>query len=184
MLTFDNNAKVSINMDFTESVSTQTSYDPENAAVLSEVKNSQKLNGSRPSPQGIPGARSNLPGETPQPGIPETRNNVDKELSTKNYNVPSKVTRSKKPTAGISKISAAVMIDGKQVPMVDAEGNPVESPLNDRVVSMELEQLKNVDRAIGIAGGSQKFAAIRGALRGGLINILITDNCTAAKLIE
>ena len=66
----------------------------------------------------------------------------------------------------------------------DAEGDPVDSPLNDRVVSMELEQLKNVDRAIGIAGGSQKFAAIRGALRGRLINILITDSCTAEKLVQ
>ena len=69
-------AKVSVNLDYTESVSTEKTFDGENAAVLSEVKNSQKINGSRPSPQGIPGARSNLPGETPQPGIPETRNNV------------------------------------------------------------------------------------------------------------
>ena len=66
----------------------------------------------------------------------------------------------------------------------DAEGIPVESPLNDRVVSMELEQLKEVDRAIGIAGGPRKFAAIRGALRGRLINILITDYCTAEKLVH
>jgi len=66
----------------------------------------------------------------------------------------------------------------------DAEGNPVESPLNDRVVSMELGQLKEVDRAIGIAGGPRKFAAIRGALRGRLINILITDYCTAEKLVH
>lgn len=118
-------AKVSVNMDFTTSVSTETTYDQENKAVLSEVENSQKLNGARPSPQGIPGARSNLPGETPQPGIPETRNNVDKKLITRNYNVPSKVTKSQKPTAGVKKVTAAVMIDGRRVPVVDAEGNPV-----------------------------------------------------------
>ncbi len=118
-------AKVSVNMDFTTSVSTETSYDQENKAVLSEVENSQKLNGARPSPQGIPGARSNLPGETPQPGIPETRNSVDKKLTTRNYNVPSKVTKSKKPTAGVKKITAAVMIDGRRVPVVDDQGNPV-----------------------------------------------------------
>jgi flagellar M-ring protein FliF len=118
-------AKVSVNMDFTESVSTETTFDQENKAVLSEVENSQKLNGSRPSPQGIPGARSNLPGETPQPGIPETRNAVDKRLTTKNYNVPSKVTKSKKPTAGLRKLTAAVMIDGRRVPMTDEKGNAV-----------------------------------------------------------
>lgn len=66
----------------------------------------------------------------------------------------------------------------------DAAGIPVESPLNDRVVSMKLDQLRKVDRAIGIAGGSRKFAAIRGALRGKLINILVTDSCTAKKLTQ
>jgi flagellar M-ring protein FliF len=115
-------AKVTVNMDFTESMSTETRYDGENTAVLSEVKNTQKLNGSRPSPQGIPGARSNLPGETPQPGIPETKNNVDKELSTRNYNVPKTIKKSKNPVAGIKKISAAVMIDGKRVAVLGEGG--------------------------------------------------------------
>jgi flagellar M-ring protein FliF len=115
-------AKVTVNLDFTESISTQTEFDSENKAVLSEVANNQKLAGSRPSPQGIPGARSNLPGEQPQPGVPETRNNVDKSLTTRNYNVPSKVTKSKNPTAGIHKVSAAVMIDGRRVQVKGADG--------------------------------------------------------------
>jgi flagellar M-ring protein FliF len=115
-------AKVTVNLDFTESISTKTEFDSENKAVLSEVANSQKLAGSRPSPQGIPGARSNLPGEQPQPGVPETRNNVDKNLTTRNYNVPSKVTKSKNPTAGIHKVSAAVMIDGRRVQVKGADG--------------------------------------------------------------
>lgn len=66
----------------------------------------------------------------------------------------------------------------------DENGVPVESYLDDRVISMKLEQLKKVNRAIGIAGGSRKFTAIRGALRGKLINILITDLCTAKKLVN
>lgn len=118
-------AKVNVKMDFTESVQTKTSYDPENTAVVSEVANKQNLTGSRPSPQGIPGARSNLPGEAPQPGIPETRNNVDKSLTTRNYNVPKTITNTKKPTAEIQKLSVAVMIDGKRVPVVDKEGQAV-----------------------------------------------------------
>ena len=118
-------AKVTVSMDFTESVSTKTTYDSENKATLSEVIDSEKLNGSRPSPQGIPGARSNLPGEQPVPGVPETRNNVDKNLMSKNYNVPSTITKSKNPAAMVRSISAAVMIDGKRVPEVDEQGSPV-----------------------------------------------------------
>lgn len=118
-------AKVNIKMDFTESISTQTTYDGENKAIVSEVANKQTAEGRRPSPQGIPGARSNIPGEKPQPGIPETSNNTDRSLTTRNYNVPKTVTNSKKPTAEIQKISVAVMIDGKSVPVLDKEGNIV-----------------------------------------------------------
>ncbi len=121
-------AKVTVKMDFSEKVETQTQYDQENTAVVSEVKNEQKMQGVRPSPQGIPGARSNLPGEQPQPGIPETRNDVDKSLVTRNYNVPTTVTKSKKPTADVQEISVAVMVDGKRVPVKDKDGATV---LND-----------------------------------------------------
>lgn len=118
-------AKVALKMDFTEKVETQTTYDSENAAVVSEVRNEQKMVGVRPSPQGIPGARSNLPGETPQPGIPETRNDVDKSLVTRNMAVPTIVTKSKKPTAEISNMSVAVMVDGKKVPVLAKDGTPM-----------------------------------------------------------
>jgi len=121
-------AKVNVKMDFTEAFETKTSYDGENTAVVSEVANKAQYKGSRPSPQGIPGARSNLPGEKPQPGIPETRNDTDKSLTTKNYNVPKTVTQSKKPTAEINNLSVAVMVDGKRVPQLDANGEPL---LND-----------------------------------------------------
>lgn len=118
-------AKVNVKMDFTEAFETKTSYDQENAAIVSEVNNKQVLQGRRPSPQGIPGARSNIPGEKPQPGIPETRNDVNKDLITRNYNVPKTVTRSKKPTADIQNISVAVMIDGKRVASLDKNGEPI-----------------------------------------------------------
>jgi DNA-binding transcriptional regulator LsrR (DeoR family) len=64
----------------------------------------------------------------------------------------------------------------------DVNGVPVISPLNDRVVGIELEQLRKVKRSVGIAGGKQKITAIRGALRGGFINVLITDLLTAEQL--
>ncbi len=115
-------AKVSVSMDFTQTSQTETTYDTENVAVLSEVGNEQSIQGSRPSPQGIPGARSNLPGEAPTGGIPETRNNVNKKLTTKNYNVPTKVIRSNKPTANLERMSIAVMVDGKRIPTRDKKG--------------------------------------------------------------
>ena len=66
----------------------------------------------------------------------------------------------------------------------DAEGHPVQTPLDYRVTGMDLDQLKKVKRVVGIAGGERKLAAIHGALNGGLINTLITDRFTAEQLIK
>jgi DNA-binding transcriptional regulator LsrR (DeoR family) len=64
----------------------------------------------------------------------------------------------------------------------DQNGSLVETGLEKRVISMSLEQLSKVSRAIGVAGGSRKYAAILGALRGHWINILVTDHFTANRL--
>jgi len=63
------------------------------------------------------------------------------------------------------------------------EGHPVQLPLDNRVISIRLEQLARIKRSVGIAGGMRKLAAIRGALRGGWINVLITDRVLAEALI-
>lgn len=65
----------------------------------------------------------------------------------------------------------------------DRQGRPVESPLNQRVVGMSLDQLRLVPRTIGIAGGLEKAEAIRGAVVGRLISTLITDRFTAEALL-
>lgn len=149
-------AKVAIKMDFTEKIETQTSYDSENAAVVSEVRNEQKMVGVRPSPQGIPGARSNLPGEAPQPGIPETRNDVDKSLVTRNMAVPTVVTKSKKPTAEVSSMSVAVMVDGKKVPVLAKDGTPMVNEDGIPVTKYQAwsqEELQNFQQIVGSALG-------------------------------
>jgi len=64
----------------------------------------------------------------------------------------------------------------------DHNGNLVETGLEKRVISMSLEQLSKASRAVGVAGGSRKYAAILGALRGKWINILVTDHFTARRL--
>lgn len=64
----------------------------------------------------------------------------------------------------------------------DQSGNLVNTGLEKRVISMTLEQLGRVARAVGVAGGSRKYAAILGALRGRWVNLLVTDHFTAARL--
>lgn len=66
----------------------------------------------------------------------------------------------------------------------DAGGREVSDPVGKRVIGIDLETFSQVPRAVGIAGGSRKHAAILGALRGKLINILITDQFTATRLVH
>jgi len=63
------------------------------------------------------------------------------------------------------------------------EAEPLLTPLNERVIGMQLEQLQKVARSVGIAGGQRKLHAIRGALVGRRINVLITDRRTAEALV-
>ncbi len=65
----------------------------------------------------------------------------------------------------------------------DINGRRIDSTLQNRVFAMNLDQLQHTERAVGIAGGSRKYHAILGALRGKWINILITDNVTAERLL-
>lgn len=66
----------------------------------------------------------------------------------------------------------------------DADGKPVKSSLVKRVIGIDLVKLRSCKRVVGVAGGSQKVKAILGALRGGYIDVLITDQNTAKALIE
>ena len=65
----------------------------------------------------------------------------------------------------------------------DVEGRPVPSEFDARVIGVTLEQLRAVDRCVGVAGGERKFNAILGALRGAWINVLVTDRATAERLL-
>jgi DNA-binding transcriptional regulator LsrR (DeoR family) len=66
----------------------------------------------------------------------------------------------------------------------DASGAHVPSNLDERVIGIEPDQLKAIPRRIGVAGGVRKLAALRGALLGGWVNVLITDTVAAGELVD
>ena len=67
---------------------------------------------------------------------------------------------------------------------IDAEGNAIASDLDDLVIGVTLEQLRRCPRRLAVAGGPSKYDAIRGSLRGGWINSLVTDVQTAEHLLQ
>jgi len=66
----------------------------------------------------------------------------------------------------------------------DREGKSIKTGFQDRFIGMTLEQLKNIKTVVGIAGGDEKYEAVKGALAGKYIDVLITDQYTAKKLLE
>ena len=66
----------------------------------------------------------------------------------------------------------------------DRHGRPLPTPLEERVIGIDLSQLRAVPRTVAVAGGHRKGQAIRGALEGGLMNCLITDRLTAEGLLR
>ncbi len=105
-------AKVSMDVDFTQSVETQTTYDGEGAVVRSEQKDNAVADGSRPLATGAPGAATNTPGPQPASVTPEVRSNTQKTFETKNWAIPEKTTKSNRQPFSVKHISAAVLVDG------------------------------------------------------------------------
>jgi len=64
------------------------------------------------------------------------------------------------------------------------EGESIKSALMQRVIGIEAASLKSVSRVVGVAGGRRKVRAILAALRGGWINVLITDLRAAEALLN
>lgn len=67
---------------------------------------------------------------------------------------------------------------------LDKNGDPISIELEDRLMSTPLEELRKLDNVIGVAGGERKAEAILAALRGGYLDVLITDEETARLLLE
>lgn len=65
---------------------------------------------------------------------------------------------------------------------LDAEGQPVESSLDPLTIGVSLRQLARARRRWAVVGGERKIDALRAALAGGYIDVLVTDLRTAHQL--
>lgn len=66
----------------------------------------------------------------------------------------------------------------------DKDGKEVETPFVGKMIGLGLNDIKNTKNVICVAGLEMKAEAILGAVRGGYINTLITDENAARKILE
>jgi lsr operon transcriptional repressor len=65
----------------------------------------------------------------------------------------------------------------------DASGQVVRLPIHDRRIGIELSDLTQIPKVVGVAGGLHKVDAILGALRGGYLDVLVTNELAALRLL-
>ena len=66
----------------------------------------------------------------------------------------------------------------------DTYGNPVATPLDTRIVSLDWEAIRRIPIVVVLAAGPHKIEVILGALRGRLCHCLVTDIETAQEVLR
>ncbi|MDO6568434.1 flagellar basal-body MS-ring/collar protein FliF [Alteromonas sp. 1_MG-2023] len=112
-------AQADVSMDFTALEQTQRSYNPDLPAVRSEMINEQNSVGG--GAMGIPGALSNQPPldsnipENAQAGGQATMPGSTSKVSTRNYELDTTISHTKKQSGVIRRLSVSVAVDYLQV---------------------------------------------------------------------
>jgi DNA-binding transcriptional regulator LsrR (DeoR family) len=86
------------------------------------------------------------------------------------------------PQAVYDELAANGAVGDIALRFFDDAGAPVQTSLNNRTVGITLDRLAGADRVVGVAGGLRKLQAIRGALKGRLVDVLVTNHETATHL--
>jgi len=66
----------------------------------------------------------------------------------------------------------------------DSRGHFCKTSAKDRIISIPIEYINRIEYRIGAASGVKKFEAIFAAIKGGLVNILATDEKVAELLLN
>jgi flagellar M-ring protein FliF len=115
-------ARVSASLEFKQVEKYEERYDPETAAVRSEQRSEEKL-GSTSVATGVPGVQANLGRTSPGTG---TAGGGSKSDETLNYEVSRTTARIVEPVGQLSKVSVAILVDGKYEAPVGAKAGAQE----------------------------------------------------------
>jgi len=79
-------------------------------------------------------------------------------------------------------LKAAGAVGNVNTRFFDAQGCPI-AHLERRTIAIEWKELRAIPTVVAVAAGTEKKAAISGALRTGCIDVLVTDELTATTLL-
>jgi len=80
---------------------------------------------------------------------------------------------------GIKELKAAGAVCDIIGQFIDAQGRPIDHPLNRRAIALPLQGLSDATTVVFAAGGAHKVRAIAAVLRGGFGSVFVCDEATA-----
>jgi flagellar M-ring protein FliF len=117
--------RLSCSFDFKQQEKTEELYLPDNRVVRSEQLLNESSNTPETAPQGIPGIRSNLPGDVSagqENTIINTNQVFAKQDRTVNYEIGKVTSRILEPVGEMTRVSVAVVVDGAYKQVAKGEG--------------------------------------------------------------
>lgn len=143
-------ARVSSEIDFTRTESTNQLVDPSKVAVISESRSNSKAADSAGQTGGVAGAGSNLPGGAAGGATGGSGSSSDDSSEQIQYEVSRSIVKTVNPNGKIEKLSVAILVDGTyQQPAEGAEGEEA-GPVYQARSAEEITKIENlVKNAIG-----------------------------------
>ena len=138
-------AKVDAEVDFTQERQTISDVDPDDAGVLSKTTTGHKMEGTGLNPTGIPGSKSNVPGEQEELLVNQNKTGSSRESELVNYELSKVVSEKTLAVGNIKRLTVSVLVDGKQIYPTDGT-TPVFAPRTPE----EMTQIKKlIQNAVG-----------------------------------
>ncbi len=107
--------RLSADFDFKKHERTEEHYLPDNRVIRSEQQLNELTVDPSATPQGIPGIRSNLPGDAAaidQTRVTDSNRAFEKKDRTVNYEIGKVISHIKEPVGEMTRVSVAVLVDG------------------------------------------------------------------------
>jgi len=146
-------ARATATFDFKQVERVDEKFDPETIAVRSEQRTEEK-GASNSAIAGVPGVQSNLGKNSPKPV--SASGGGSKNDETLNYEVSRSTSKTIEPVGTLSKISVAVLVDGKyELPAATKEGQAVKA----KYIPRSPEELQKIETLVRSAIG---YSAERG----------------------
>lgn len=129
--------KVDAVVDFTQEQQTISDIDPDKVVAVSRETQGYSLNGTGLNPTGIPGSKSNVPGEQEELSVNQSNTNNKKDSEIVNFEIAKKVSQKTMPVGKIQRLTAAILVDGKQEYPTDGSRPSFEARSEEEVKQIE-----------------------------------------------